>query len=210
MIDLLSYFKYSPDAPLLFNSAQFLYFFIGFLCLFLLFRKQRFLRNLWTLFFSVFFYFKCSGSYFVILLASILIDYVLGFCIYNAETKKQKLTFLIFSLVSNLGVLAYFKYANFIVNSLNSFGTELNTMNIFLPIGISFYTFQTLSYSIDIYRGNLKPEKNILNFAFFVTFFPQLVAGPIVRAVDFLPQIRQKIQVSKNDFGKAIFFISNG
>jgi len=210
MIDLLSYFKYSPDAPLLFNSAQFLYFFIGFLCLFLLFRKQRFLRNLWTLFFSVFFYFKCSGSYFVILLASILIDYVLGFCIYNAKTKKQKLTFLIFSLVSNLGVLAYFKYANFIVNSLNSLGTELNTMNIFLPIGISFYTFQTLSYSIDIYRGNLKPEKNILNFAFFVTFFPQLVAGPIVRAVDFLPQIRQKIQVSKNDFGKAVFFISNG
>ena len=210
MIDFLSYFNYTSDEPLLFNSAQFLYFFIFFIVLFLLFRKQFLLRNLWTLFFSVFFYFKCSGFYFFILLASIIIDYVLGFCIYNSKTKVQRLAFLILSLASNLGILAYFKYANFIVDTLNALGTNIHTINVFLPIGISFYTFQTLSYSIDIYRGNLKPEKNILNFAFFVTFFPQLVAGPIVRAIDFLPQLRVKLKVSKIDFGKAVFFISNG
>ena len=198
------------EKPLLFNSAEFLYFFIAFLSLFLLIKKQRFLRNLWTVAFSLFFYYKCSGFYFVILLFSTITDYYLGFAIYKASKKYVKRAYLILSLVSNLGILAYFKYFNFIVNSLNDFGCDLQTINIFLPIGISFFTFQTLSYSIDIYRGNLKPEKSILNFAFFVTFFPQLVAGPIVRAKEFLPQLRQKLHLSNSGFGKAVFLIGNG
>ena len=134
----------------------------------------------------------------------------MGFAIYKASKKSVKRAYLILSLISNLGILAYFKYFNFIVNSLNDFGCDLQTINIFLPIGISFFTFQTLSYSIDIYRGNLKPEKSILNFAFFVTFFPQLVAGPIVRAKEFLPQLRQKLHLSNSGFGKAVFLIGNG
>ena len=134
----------------------------------------------------------------------------MGFAIYNAKEKPIRRMYLILSLVSNLGILAYFKYYNFFVDSLNSLGAGLKTMDIFLPIGISFFTFQTLSYSIDIYRGNLKPEKSILNFAFFVTFFPQLVAGPIVRAKEFLPQIRNTLVLSKAGFGKAVFLIGNG
>ena len=210
MIDIFYHFRYLAEKPLLFNSAEFLYFFIAFLSLFLLIKKQRFLRNLWTVAFSLFFYYKCSGFYFVILLFSTITDYYLGFAIYKASKKYVKRAYLILSLVSNLGILAYFKYFNFIVNSLNDFGCDLQTINIFLPIGISFFTFQTLSYSIDIYRGNLKPEKSILNFAFFVTFFPQLVAGPIVRAKEFLPQLRQKLHLSNSGFGKAVFLIGNG
>jgi D-alanyl-lipoteichoic acid acyltransferase DltB (MBOAT superfamily) len=198
------------EKPLLFNSAEFLCFFIAFLSLFLLLKKQRFLRNLWTVAFSLFFYYKCSGFYFLILLFSTITDYYLGFAIYKVSKKSVKRAYLILSLVSNLGILAYFKYSNFIVNSLNDLGCDLQTINIFLPIGISFFTFQTLSYSIDIYRGNLKPEKSILNFAFFVTFFPQLVAGPIVRAKEFLPQLRQKLHLSNSGFGKAVFLIGNG
>ena len=210
MINLFEHLSYNPEKPLLFNSGEFLYFFILFLSLFLILKKQRFLRNLWTVTFSIFFYYKCSGLYFFILLFSTVVDYYLGFAIFNAKNQRSKRFFLILSLVSNLGILAYFKYFNFFVDTINSLGGSLNTLDIFLPIGISFYTFQTLSYSIDVYRGNLKPEKSILNFAFFVSFFPQLVAGPIVRAKEFLPQLRHKLQLTQADLGKAVFLIANG
>ncbi|MGB2274025.1 MAG: MBOAT family O-acyltransferase, partial [Flavicella sp.] len=114
------------------------------------------------------------------------------------------------SICSNLGLLAYFKYTNFFIDILNSFGSDIEALDIFLPVGISFYTFQTLSYSIDVYRGNIEPERDFWNFSFYVTFFPQLVAGPIVRAVDFLPQLHKTLKVSREDFGKAVFLIGNG
>ena len=109
-----------------------------------------------------------------------------------------------------MGILIYFKYTNFFIDIINGFGANYKSLDIFLPVGISFYTFQTLSYSIDIYRGKLSPEKNILNFAFFVTFFPQLVAGPIVRASEFLPQIRLKLKLSNQNLSKGVFLIGSG
>ena len=104
----------------------------------------------------------------------------------------------------------YFKYTNFFIEIINSFGTNYESLDIFLPVGISFYTFQTLSYSIDVYRGKLTPEKNLLNFAFLLHFFPQLVAGPIVRASEFLPQIRLKLKLSNHNLSKAVFLIGSG
>lgn len=210
MNNLSKYFIFDEKAPLLFNSGTFLILFTCFLLLFLLLKKQTQLRKIWTIAFSIFFYYKCSNFYFWILIVSTVIDYSLGFLIYNASHPLKKKFYLCLSLLSNLGLLAYFKYTNFFIDIVNDLGAEFNNIAIFLPIGISFYTFQTLSYSIDIYRGNLKPEKNFWDFAFFVSFFPQLVAGPIVRAIDFLPQLKNKLGLTKQDLGKAVFLIGNG
>jgi len=210
MNQIIEYITYDPSRPLLFNSGLFLVLFIMFSGIFLLLEKKRTLRVVWTLVFSLFFYYKSSGFYFWILILSTAIDYFLGFAIHNASDKVRRRFFLILSLISNLGILAYFKYTNFIIGTFNDFGANFEFADIFLPVGISFYTFQTLSYSLDIYRGKLKPERNILDFAFFVSFFPQLVAGPIVRAAEFLPQIRAKLELTNADFGKAVFLIGSG
>tara|TARA_Y100001954_G_C15802281_1_gene600769 strand:+ start:1281 stop:2729 length:1449 start_codon:yes stop_codon:yes gene_type:complete len=209
MIDFKEYIFYNIEKPLIFNSGLFLFLFFGFLSVFILLRKQRIARAVWTILFSLFFYYKSSGFYFWILIVSTLVDYTLGIYIYNAK-KTKRLLYLIISLVSNLGILIYFKYTNFFIDIINGFGANYKSLDIFLPVGISFYTFQTLSYSIDIYRGKLSPEKNILNFAFFVTFFPQLVAGPIVRASEFLPQIRLKLKLSNQNLSKGVFLIGSG
>ena len=130
---------------------------------------------------------------------STLVDYAVGQRIEANQTNlKRAKGWLLLSLITNLGLLGYFKYANFFIDSWvqawATFGVEMNvsTLQIILPVGISFYTFQTLSYSIDIYRGKLKPTRDLIAFATFVAFFPQLVAGPIERARDLLPQITQQ------------------
>lgn len=207
---MLEYLTYNPAKPLLFNSGLFLVLFLGFSAIFILFKNQKLLRIVWTIVFSLFFYYKSSGNYFVILIFSTILDFVLGWAIFKAQKKSLKKLYLFFSLFFNLGLLGYFKYTNFFIDTINSFGGQLSLLDVFLPVGISFYTFQTLSYSIDIYRGNLQPEKNILDFSFFVSFFPQLVAGPIVRAADFLPQIRNKLFLTNADFGKAVLLIGSG
>lgn len=206
----VEYMTYDATQPLLFNSGLFLILFIFFTFVFILLEKQKLLRIIWTVAFSLFFYYKSSGFYFWILIVSTIVDYVLGWAIFKSDTKAKRKFYLILSLFSNLGILAYFKYTNFFINTLNDLGGSFQNLDIFLPVGISFYTFQTLSYSIDIYRGKLTPEKNILDFAFFVSFFPQLVAGPIVRAADFLPQIRQKLKLTNEDFGFAVLLIGGG
>jgi alginate O-acetyltransferase complex protein AlgI len=127
-------------------------------------------------------------------------DYFIGKQIWNTENIRNKKILLILSLVGNLGLLGFFKYADFAILQFNILGDQFNLnsdipfLNLVLPIGISFYTFQTISYTVDIYRGKLEPSKSLKEFALFVAFFPQLVAGPIVRATEFLPQLREKIQ----------------
>lgn len=133
-------------------------------------------------------------EYILLILISTIVDYIAGIQIYKAKKKILKNSFLIFSLASNLGLLFVFKYFNFFSDStrllLQKFSIQMNplTLKILLPVGISFYTFQTLSYTIDIYRGKIKPEKHFGIFAVYVSFFPQLVAGPIERAKHLLPQ----------------------
>jgi D-alanyl-lipoteichoic acid acyltransferase DltB (MBOAT superfamily) len=193
----------------------------------LIYQKQT-IRNAWLFAVSLFFYWTTSGFFISILLFSTLSDYLIGFQIHKSKALEKKL-WLSLSIFLNLFMLVYFKYAYFFTDSINhAFGTNFQVMNhfahmtniifdsgfkvdsILLPVGISFYTFQTMSYAIDLYKGEIKPVKSVIDFGFYVSFFPQLVAGPIVRAADFIPQLYQKYELTKAQFGMAVFWILNG
>ncbi len=202
---------YDPKNPILFNTGFFLWWFLILLSIYLLIHKKQTLKIVYLLTFSLYFYYKSSGFFFVLIIFSTCVDFFVGLGMYKAQTKAKKTFLLVLSLIANLGLLGYFKYTNFFIGLVNSIANaEIQFQDIFLPVGISFYTFQTLSYTIDIYRGKLKPINNILDFGFFVSFFPQLVAGPIVRAKDFLPQIHKPLIITKNELGKAVFLIASG
>lgn len=204
-------FLYHPKEPILFSSGLFLFLFTGFLGIYFLIHKEHRLKTTFVTLFSLYFYYKSSGVYFLILIGSTVVDYLLANAIYKTEKTSHKKIILIISLFINLGMLAYFKYTNFFYDVYCQLQhQQFTAFDIFLPVGVSFFTFQSLSYTLDIYRGNLKPVKNILDYAFFVSFFPQLVAGPIVRAVDFIPQIFKPIKVTNEMIGKAVFLIACG
>lgn len=146
------------------------------------------------------FYSWGEGKYFLIMIASIIIDYTAGRLIYRYKNEiKKKTIVLCISLVFNLGLLFFFKYFNFFIDNINNiFNLAIKGVKITLPLGISFYTFQTMSYSIDVYRGKIVPEKNIINFAAFVTLFPQLIAGPIVKYTDINKEISRRVITKDN------------
>lgn len=190
---------------MIFNSLAFLVFFpIVFLAYWLIPKKYFKVQNILLLTASYVFYGWWDWRFLSLIAFSTIIDYILGLKIFTSVSKKK--TFLILSLVSNLGLLAIFKYFNFFIDSWigfwDLFGYHMSptTLNIILPVGISFYTFQTMSYSIDIYRGDLKPTNNFVNFATFVSLFPQLVAGPIERASNLIPQIAKNREWSHKRF----------
>lgn len=204
-------FLYNPEEPLIFNSGLFLFLFTGFLAVYISLSKTDRPKLLFVTLFSLYFYYKSSGAYFILLLFATAIDFTLAKLIYSARDQWQRKFYIIVTLVVNLGILGYFKYTNFLLDSFFSFsGQDFQPLDIFLPVGVSFFTFQSLSYTLDVYRGNLKPVDNILDYAFFVSFFPQLVAGPIVRASDFLPQIHKPTIVSPEMLGRGIFLIGCG
>lgn len=206
-----NWFSYNPKQPLLFNSALFLGLFLIFYVIYILSRKTHYFRITYVVLFSLFFYYKSSGVYFWILIFSSVVDYSLSRLIYVEAKQFYRKFYLILSLVINLGMLGYFKYTNFFIDNYNSlFDGNMKFEDIILPVGISFYTFQTLSYTIDVYRRELEPTKSFMDFLFFVSFFPQLVAGPIVRASDFIPQIYEKLKLTKEDFNRALFLIIGG
>ena len=208
---LFEQFIYHPKAPMIFNSGFFVFLFMGFMVVFFILHKTHRAKITFITLFSYYFYYKSSGMYFFILLLSTVVDYTLANQIYKADSKSKKKSLLIFSLIVNLGLLFYFKYTNFFYSIFCSAGGfAFQPMDIFLPVGVSFFTFQSLSYTIDIYRGTIKPVKNIFDYAFFVSFFPQLVAGPIVRARDFIPQLYQPTFITKEMLGRGIFLITIG
>jgi alginate O-acetyltransferase complex protein AlgI len=204
-------FVYDPQEPLLFNSGFFLLLFTAFLWLYIALSPTHRPKMIYVILFSLYFYYKSSGGYFVLLLFATVVDFTLAKLIYSTKGKAMKKLFIVITLVINLGLLAYFKYTNFLFESFYGLsGREFEPMDIFLPVGVSFFTFQSLSYTLDVYRGQLKPVDNIIDYAFFVSFFPQLVAGPIVRAADFLPQIYRPTIVSAEMFGRGVFLIGCG
>jgi D-alanyl-lipoteichoic acid acyltransferase DltB (MBOAT superfamily) len=208
---LAQQFAYNPDEPILFNTGFFLFLFTGFLSVYILLHKTHRPKLIFVTLFSLYFYYKSSGGYFVLLLFATVVDFTLAKLIYASEEKWKKKIFIILTLIVNLGLLGYFKYTNFLYEVFMSAGDKpFEPLDIFLPVGVSFFTFQSLSYTIDVYRGHLKPVHHILDYAFFVSFFPQLVAGPIVRAVDFLPQIYKPTLVTKQMLGRATFLIGSG
>ena len=208
---ILNQVIYDPKNPLLFSNGFFLYFLIAFYSIYYLVRNNFHLRAIVLSLFSLYFFYKASGYFVVLVLFSAVIDYGLSNLIHRQKSLFYKKTLLLFSVFINLGLLFYFKYTNFFIDLLNSFGTNnFELLNLILPIGISFYTFENLSYTIDVYKGEIKPEKSIVNYMLFLSFFPKLVMGPIVRAKDFIPQLKKPYFVSQSDFSKGFFLIVTG
>jgi alginate O-acetyltransferase complex protein AlgI len=226
---VLSVINYDPGKPFVFTSAAFWIFFLFVLAGYSIVYKKLILRNVYLFLISLFFYYKAGGLFLFILIFVTVIDYACGLLIYKSERAAAKRFFVLLSIFSNLGLLGYFKYTGFIINSINElFGTQfriydlLSTFSnsilgtsfdisyIILPVGISFFTFQSLSYTIDVYRKKMKPVRNIIDFGFYVSFFPHLVAGPIVRASVFIPQIYQEFRLSRHEFSHALYMISKG
>ena len=205
-------FAYDASSPLIFSSGLFLFLFAGFLLVYSVFRRAPMARIVYVIAFSLYFYYKSSGIYFLLLVFAAASDFLIARGIYRARFRWTKRWLVVLSVAVNLGMLGYFKYTNFLIDISNQlFGQGfLQFQNIFLPVGISFFVFQSMSYTIDIYRGQLKPLSNWLDYLFYLSFFPQLVAGPIVRARDFIPQIRKPLFVSQEMFGRGIFLILSG
>lgn len=188
---------------MLFNSIHFLVFFP--ILVFVYYKVEQKSRWLVLLLASYYFYISWEPAYILLIIFSTVIDYFVGKQIFKTALKTRKNILIMLSLSLNLGFLFFFKYYNFISDTLNFFFEYLSIsyrighLNYLLPVGISFYTFQTLSYSLDIRRGLLEPETHFGKFALFVSFFPQLVAGPIERAKDLLPQLNNPKQLNYNN-----------
>ena len=193
---------------MIFNSFSFLIFFIIFLILYWTLNLK--LRLILIFFSSLLFYGFWRIDFIPLLLFSVLVDFFASKKIYQTKLKKNKKKYLIISLFINLGILIFFKYFYFLHEStsqlLSLVGANVMPIEykILLPIGISFYTFQSISYTIDVYRNNIKPEKNLLIFANYVIFFPQLVAGPILRASEILWQFKEKRKFKCENFNNGI------
>ena len=202
---------------MLFNSIEFAIFFpIIFILYFLFFNNNIRYRNLFIICISYFFYAMWDWRFLSLIIISSIADYLIGFKIYDSKDEKTRRGFLLLSVIINIGILGFFKYFNFFTDSLLSlfelFGWTYSyrRLNIILPVGISFYTFQTLSYTLDIYRKRLTPTKDITSFFAFVSFFPQLVAGPIERAKDLLPQFHKINKISYNSIRSGLILITIG
>jgi len=194
-----------------FNSIEYFIFFGSVIFLYYLLPHRA--QNRMLLIASYIFYGWWDWRFLSLIIISTVTDYICGIQINKHETVQRKKYFLIVSVVVNLTLLGFFKYWNFFTDSfadiISCMGMQVNisTLNIILPVGISFYTFQTLTYSVDIYRGKIKPSQNFLDFALFVSFFPQLVAGPIERAQNLLPQIYKKRRFKKDQMLRGIHLI---
>ncbi len=201
---------------MLFHTAQYAVFLavvLGFSGLLLRHRKAR---EAMLLVASWIFYAAWNVKYLGLILFSTVLDFIIGAEIHRSRSPQVRKLLLTVSLVGNLGVLGVFKYYGFFVENfaalLQLFGLHpsLPALNVMLPVGISFYTFQSMSYTIDIYRGELEPRKSLMEFALFVAFFPQLVAGPIVRAREFLPQLDRTPGATSHQTGTGIYLILKG
>jgi len=208
---LISYFVYRPNDPLTFVTPFFMVLFTVFFAGFLIVHKHHRSKIIYLTVFSLYFYYKSSGIYFLLLLASAVSDYTLAIILHRTTEEWKRKAVLTFSVVANLGLLGYFKYTNFFIGLFNTTaGAEIGPIDIFLPVGISFFTFQSISYIVDVYRKEIEPITHFAEYCFFISFFPQLVAGPILRAKDFLPQIRKPSLVTANDLSQALFLIMTG
>lgn len=193
------------------------------------FKQKLLVRSIFFTFVSLYFYYKTSDKFVYLLLFSIVFNYSMGRWVFATISKAGKKWLVALAVIVNVGILAYFKYSYFFTDSFNTiFGTQHVPTNVFaewanwllgkptfvtdilLPVGVSFITFQTISYVVDVSRGEVEPVKNIFNYAFFATFFPPLVSGPILRAKDFVPQIYKPFQLTKADYSLAVIMIVTG
>ena len=226
---IFEYLKYNTSEPWLFTQTAFWVFFSIVLGFYSLFHKKVRRRNVFLLIVSLFFYYKTGGWFYILLVFSCIFNYSFGWLIGKASKLLWKKIFLAVGVLINLSLLAYFKYAYFFTDLLNrTFGdlfetynwlahwwnfmasSNIDTMSIVLPVGISFFTFQAISYLVDVFKGRTLVVRNLFDFSFYLSFFPQLVAGPIVRASNFIPQLYKPYQITKSEFGHALFLIICG
>ena len=230
MVDsLIQLLQAETSRPWTFLELGFWVFFALVLLGFASLERKLALRNAYLMLVSWFFYYHTSQWYVVLLIFTTSVDFGVAHALHRSDKPWLRKLLLALSVVSNLGVLFFFKYAYFAADVWNdltglswnptpfwagwsnaNLGTDFVEDMILLPVGISFYTFQCLSYTIDVYRRNLIPVARFTDFAFYVSFFPQLVAGPIVRASDFVPQLYQPYRVTRAQFGLGLFWVVNG
>lgn len=194
---------------MVFSSLIFIFRFLPIFFISYFFTPNKY-KNLSLLIFSLIFYTFGEPKYFPLMIASIIVDYIISIIIENNfENRRKCKSLLILSIIFNIGMLFFFKYYNFFIENMNLlFNTSINTIKVALPLGISFYTFQTLSYTIDVYRGKFKAERNIIDFGAFVSLFPQLIAGPIVKYSDINKEIKDRsISFSNIEEGLEEFII---
>ena len=203
--------SYNSAEPMIFSSGVFLWLFAAFIAIYVALRSHDTARIIFVTCFSYYFYYKSSGFYFFLLAVVTVSDFIIARTMQQVDRKGLRKLLVALSLTINLGLLCYFKYTNFFGEVLASaMGLHFDALDIFLPVGISFFTFQSLSYTIDVYRRRIEPLHSLLDYAFYVSFFPQLVAGPIVRAKDFIPQIRQPLCVTHAMMGEGVWLIATG
>lgn len=209
-----SYFSnliYNKSEPILFTSGFFLLIFTLFILIYSFVYKRKSFRTVYVVLFSLYFYYKTSGDFVIVLLGSIVVNYIIALVIDVADSKRLKLFTFIYGILINIISLAYFKYINFIIDNINIIlSGKIHNIDIIFPIGISFYTFQSISYLTDVYRENIKPADKITDYAFYVSFFPYIIAGPIVRASDLLPQNSEKLIIRKEDVDTGFYLIVRG
>lgn len=211
--NILSLLDYTQGEPLLFNSSLFLFLLTGFFIVYALLSGHRTtaVRLLYVTLFSYYFHYKSAGTYCALLGLITLVDYVAAIGMERSRSRFGRRMWLILAVGFMLLQLGYFKYTNFIATSVVPvFGGEALTFDIFVPLGISFFTFQSLSYVIDVYRGQMRTTRNLLDLAFFVSFFPTLLSGPILRARTFIPQLRRPVCVTGAMFGTGLWLIMQG
>jgi len=195
-----------------FSSILFIFRFLP-IAMGIYFLTPKKLKNLSLLILSLIFYSWGEPRYFLLMIASIFVDYFISINIEkNNKNKKIKILLLAISIIFNVGILFFFKYINFFIENINSiFNMSLNNVKITLPLGISFYTFQTMSYTIDVFLGKVKAEKNIINFGAFVCLFPQLIAGPIVKYIDISKELKNRdINLDEIQEGIRLFILGLG
>ena len=223
-------FAFDQAHPLLFTQFYFWAFFALVFAVFSCFHSKVLLRNGYLFACSLFFYYKTSGVFLFLLIFVIVYNFLAAKWLHRTRSERGRSAITALSVVVDLGILAYFKYAYFLVDFVNNLfglsievhdvlGELLNAVTgtsafrvdaIILPVGISFFTFQAVSYIVDVKRRKIEPVRNFLDFGFYLSFFPQLVAGPIVRAVEFVQQLHKPYNLSRRWFGIAVFWIMNG
>lgn len=209
--NIQSLFGYDAKAPMLFSSGLFWLLFIIFLPIYAMLKGSKWKMVMFVVGFSLYFYYKSSGLFFLMLIATSMIDWILSHLIFKVKRRVGKLSLMWLSIIISLSILGYFKYANFFLWNWNQMVEgNFQPLDVILPVGISFYTFQSISYVVDVYKGRISPTKKWIDYLFFLSFFPALVAGPIVRADYFLPQLEKNRQATSNEIWGGLWLVIVG
>ena len=223
------FFTYQQGAPMLFTGISFWIFLGIILFVFSFIYRKTGKRNAFLFLAGLFFYYKAGGMFVLLLLFAVTVNYFLALLSGRTPEKRERKAILLLTILFNLGMLVWFKYTGFFISMLNqttglhfhvfnfislgwnrATGSHLSLTEILVPAGISFYTFQVMSYAIEVYRKKIGPVRNFTDFGFYITFFPNLISGPIVKPQDFIPQVRKPFELTREEYGLAVFLILSG